>query len=92
MTLAKDDRLLKLGKVIALILQAGCVLGGGIFLALIVFVALLSAGMLPGPFDANSFPDVAKIPLLSACIGLTITANFAGMIPCIIPIGFYKKK
>ncbi|MEL6541829.1 MAG: DUF2975 domain-containing protein [Pseudomonadota bacterium] len=79
MTLAQDDWLLKFGKVIALTLQALCVLGGGVFLVLIVVVALLSAGMLPGLFDADALPDVAKHPLLTAGVGLTITANFAAM-------------
>jgi uncharacterized protein YqhQ len=79
MTLAKDDLLLKLGKVIALVLQALCVLGGGVFFLLIVVVALLSAGMLPGLVEANSLPDVARYPLLTAGICLTIIANFAAM-------------
>jgi hypothetical protein len=79
MTLAKDDLLLKLGKVIALILQALCVLSGGILLLLIVFVMLLSQGWLPGPVDANALPDVTRYPLLSAGIGVTIMANFAAM-------------
>jgi len=79
MTLAQNDFLLKFGKVIALMLQSFCVLGGGVFLLLIVVVALLSAGMLPGLFEADALPDVAKHPLLTAGIGLTITANFAAM-------------
>ena len=79
MTLAKDDWLLKLGKVIALILQALCVLGGAVFLLAIVGVALMSQGMLPGLSDPNSLPDVARYPLLSALVGLTIAANFAAM-------------
>ena len=79
MTLAKDDVLLKLGKVIALILQALCVLGGGVFFLLIVVVGLLSQGMLPGLVDANSLPDAAKHPFLTAGIGLTAMANFAAM-------------
>lgn len=79
MTLAKDDLLLKLGKVIALALQALCVLGGGVFFFVIVVVTLISGGMLPGLFDANSIPDAAKYPLLTAGIGLTVMANFAAM-------------
>ena len=79
MTLAQDDMLLKFGKVIALLLQALCVLGGGVFFVLIVIVALLSQGMLPGLFDANSLPDAAKFPFLTAGIGLTAIANFAVM-------------
>jgi len=79
MTLAKDDVLLKFGKAIALVLQALCVLGGGVFLLLIVVVALLSQGMLPGLADANSLPDAARYPLLTAGIGLAATANFAVM-------------
>ena len=79
MTLAKDDVLLKFGKAIALGLQALCVLGGGGFFLLIVFVMLLSQGMLPGPFDANDLPDVTRYPLLSAGIGVTIMADFAVM-------------
>lgn len=79
MTLAKDDLLLKLGKIIALVLQALCVLGGGVFFLLIVVVALLSQGMLPGLVDANSLPDAAKYPLLTAVIGVTIMADFAAM-------------
>ena len=79
MTLAKDDVLLKLGKVIALGLQALCVMGGGGFFLLIVFVTLLSQGMLPGPVDANALPDVTRYPLLTAGIGVTIMANFAVM-------------
>ncbi|MEQ5788398.1 DUF2975 domain-containing protein [Erythrobacter sp. NFXS35] len=79
MTLAKDDLLLKLGKVIALVLQALCVLGGGVFFLLIVVVTLMSEGMLPGLADAESLPDAAKYPLLTAFIGLTVMANFAVM-------------
>jgi len=79
MTLAKNDLLLKLGKVIALMLQVLCVLGGGVFFLLIVAVTLMSQGMLPGLVDANDLPDVAKFPLLTAGIGLTVTANFAAM-------------
>jgi hypothetical protein len=79
MTLAKDDLLLKLGKVIALVLQALCVLGGGVFFLTIVVVALMSQGMLPGLVDGNSLPDVAKFPLLTAAIGLTVIANFTAM-------------
>lgn len=79
MTLAKNDVLLKLGKVIALILQALCVLGGGVFFLLAVVITLVSHGMLPGLFEANSPPDVAKFPLLTAAIGLTAMVNFAAM-------------
>lgn len=79
MTLAKNDVLLKFGKAIALGLQALCVLGGGGFFLLIVFVTLLSQGMLPGPVDANDLPEVTRYPLLSAGIGVTIMANFAVM-------------
>lgn len=79
MTLAKDDSLLKLGKVIAFMLQALCALGGGAFFLLIVFVALLSQGILPSPLDSNSLPAVAQYPLLTASVGLVIIANFAAM-------------
>lgn len=79
MNLAKDDLLLKFGKVIALMLQALCVLGGGVFFLTIVVVALMSQGMLPGLVDGNSLPDVAKHPLLTAGIGLTVMTNFAAM-------------
>ena len=79
MTLAKDDVLLKLGKIIALMLQALCVLGGGVFFLLMVLVTLVSADMLPGLVDENSLPDVAKFPLLTAAICLTVMANFAAM-------------
>ena len=79
MTLAKDDLLLKIGKVIAFMLQVLCVLGGGVFFLLIVVVTLMSQGMLPGLVDANDLPDVARYPLLTAGIGLTVTANFAAM-------------
>jgi hypothetical protein len=79
MTLAKDDALLKLGKVIAFVLQALCVLGGGVFFLLAVVITLVSQGVLPGLFDANSPPDVAKFPLLTAAICLTAMANFAVM-------------
>jgi uncharacterized protein YqhQ len=79
MTLAKDDVLLKFGKVIALVLQALCVLGGGVFFLVMVVVALMSQGMLPGLVDAQSLPDVAKFPLLTAAIGITVMVNFAAM-------------
>jgi hypothetical protein len=75
----ENDVLLKTGKVIALILQALCVLGGGVFFLVIVIVTLMSQGMLPGLVEAKSLPDVAKYPLLTAGIGLTIMANFAVM-------------
>jgi len=76
MTLAKDDTLLKIGKVIALLLQGFCVLGGGVFLLVIVFVALVSAGMLG---NKESLPDIAQYPLLVTGIGITVIANFAAM-------------
>ena len=79
MTFAKDDVLLKLGKVIALLLQGLCVFGGGVFLLTIVAVWLLSAGMLPGLADAQSVPVVAKYPLLATAIGVVVVANFAAM-------------
>ena len=79
MTLAKDDWLLKLGKAIALILRALCVLGGALFIVLMVVATLMSAGMLPRLGDANSLPYVARYPLLTAGICLTVTANFAVM-------------
>lgn len=79
MTHAKDDALLKLGKIVALMLQALCVLGGGIFLLLIVVVTLWSQGMLPGLIEAEGLPDVARHPLLTALIGLTIMADLAVM-------------
>jgi uncharacterized protein YqhQ len=79
MTLAKNDFLLKFGKGAALMLQTLCVLGGGVFFLLIVLVALLSQGMMPGLVDAEGLPDVARFPLLTAVIGLTIMANFAAM-------------
>ena len=79
MTHAKDDALLKLGKIVALMLQALCVLGGGIFLLLIVVVTLWSQGMLPGLIEAEGLPDVARHPLLTALIGLTIMADLTVM-------------
>jgi len=79
MTHAKDDLLLKLGKAIALMLQALCVLGGGIFFLLIVVVTLVSQGLLPGLVGEKALPDVAKFPLLTAGIGFTVAANFAAM-------------
>jgi len=79
MTLAKDDALLKLGKIVAFALQALCVLGGGVFFVLIVLVALLSQGMLPGLVDAQGLPDAAKYPLLTTAICLTIIVNFTAM-------------
>ena len=79
MTLAKDDVLLKLGRVIALVLQALCVLGGGVFFLVIVVVTLISAGMLPGLVEAEGLPDVARYPLVAAAIGLTVMANFTAM-------------
>ena len=79
MTLAKDDTLLKVGRVIALMLQALCVLGGGVFFLLIVLVTLLSGGMLPGLVEAEGLPDVARYPLLTAAICLTIIVNFTAM-------------
>lgn len=79
MILAQDDLLLKLGKVIALALQALCVLGGGVFFLAIVVVTLMSAGMLPALVDANAIPDAARYPLLTTGIGVTVIANFAAM-------------
>lgn len=79
MTFAKDDFLLKLGRIVALILQALCVLGAGVFFLLIVVVTMWSQGMLPGLVEAEGLPDVARHPLLTALICLTIIANFTAM-------------
>lgn len=79
MTQHLTDPLLTAGRLIALVLQGMCAAAGGVFLLLIPLVFLISQGMLPGFSDANDLPDVAKFPLLTAGICLTIIANFAAM-------------
>ncbi|RNJ64087.1 MAG: DUF2975 domain-containing protein [Porphyrobacter sp. IPPAS B-1204] len=49
------------------------------FFLVIVVVTLMGQGMLSGLGDGNSIPDVARYPLLTAGIGLTVMANFAAM-------------
>lgn len=79
MTKHLTDPLLTAGRLIALVLQGMCAVAGGVFFLLAPLVILISQGILPGFSDPNDLPDVARFPLLTTGICLTITANFAAM-------------
>ncbi len=79
MTDSPNDVLLRFGKVLALILQGMCALAGGLFLLLVPIVILISQGMLPGLFDANDLPVVAKSPLPGVTLAVLIAVSLAAL-------------
>jgi hypothetical protein len=90
MTDRPNDALLRFGKVLALIIQGLCALGGAIALLLIPVLILASQNMLPGSLGADgssitgqSLPVVLAIPLLMA-VSLAALFRFFGKMRTII--------
>lgn len=90
MTDRPNDTLLRFGKVLALIIQGLCAVGGAIALLLIPVLILASQDMLPGSLGGEgsslagqSFPVVLAIPLLMA-VSLAALFFFFGKMRAII--------
>ena len=79
MTAKTSDALLSFGKVVALILQAMCVLAGAATLLVLAFVVLLSLGMLSGFVNAGDFELIEASPLSVVSILVMLAASVAAL-------------
>lgn len=79
MNLAENDLLLKLGKMLALILQVLCALAGAVVILAIPVIILISEDMLPGLVDANDFPLAAQFLLPGVSLLLLIAVSLAAL-------------
>ena len=79
MTAKTNDALLSFGKVVALILQAMCVLTGAATLLVLAFVVLLSLGMLSGFVNADDFELIEASPLSVVSILVMLAASVAAL-------------
>jgi hypothetical protein len=77
---AENDLLLKLGKVIALLLQGLCALAGGVVILLVPVAILASQGMLTEFLDADEMPAIlAASPLSVVGIALLIAVSLSAL-------------
>lgn len=79
MTAKPTDTLLRLGKLLAMILQGFCVLAGGIVLLITAFVVLLSQNMLTRVAELSDFPLIEVSPLSVVSVLLMLAASLAAL-------------
>ena len=77
MTNKSNDTLLRVGELLALVLQGLCALAAGIVALIFVFVALVGIGLLSG--FADNLPAPAMYPLPGSGLALSMFASLAAL-------------